>query len=238
MNIAICISGTARTLDCSQHSIKLIKQTGNTKVFIHTWSSADFNTLQNTLHGGVKPEKEREDTVHKISSSLQEIESLSIDNFDSFSEKFAQDRDKVKLLANKKIGPFSMFYSINRCNELKKLYELNHNIKFDIVYRMRFDSYITTPGYLLRKIEHTSNYIYIPKCSDYEGVCDQFAYGSSQSMDIYSQVYENLDSLLNFKQHYRNPEQMLQSYLEMKNITVERTQLGVCLECYKRQCCD
>jgi hypothetical protein len=108
-----------------------------------------------------------------------------------------------------------MYYSIFKSNELKKEYEKENNITFDCVIRSRFDSDIISEleieSYDLSKVN-------IPIGKDWGGLNDQFAFGNSDSMDIYSDLINNLSSV-NSLYH---PETMLQNYITLKNLNINR----------------
>jgi hypothetical protein len=109
-------------------------------------------------------------------------------------------------------------------NNLKIVFEKENNYSFDIVYRMRFDSEILNLEFLPKeKIE--SNTIFIPGVhKDFGGINDQFAFGSSQSMDKYSNLFNNIE---NFDVHSYNPEEILLKYLLTQNLEIKRSNLNV-----------
>jgi uridine kinase len=106
-----------------------------------------------------------------------------------------------KLNINSTINQWAKLY---RLNEIKKTYEIFNNKKYDIVIRLRPDLNIKTKNLLDIKISDDT--IYIPedskidksklykKTDDY--VCDAISFGSSESMDKYFSIYENIKELI------------------------------------------
>ena len=115
-----------------------------------------------------------------------------------------------------------MLYSIWKSNQLKKDYENENNIVFDRVIRMRFDSDFEGKELNLKKLPECLN---IPKGEDWcGGVNDQFALGTSQLMDIYSDLYNNLTNMGAIDYH---PESILRDYLNSMQIKLNRFPFNV-----------
>jgi hypothetical protein len=224
MNIAICLSGSLRKIKKSLRSVEDISKTGNVKLFIHTWNFEKEINLQNQR---VTPD---EDSNTNYLLNKFNIEAVLIDKYES-KEFLFEDIKKysVKLTDHPNaFGYYPMHYSIKRANDLKKVYEIENNFIFDIVYRMRFDSEILNPEKLpINKINE--NVIIIPTYSswhqaDHGGINDQFAYGSSIGMDCYSNLFNSLSKL---NGTYNNPERLLLRYLQNENVQIQRSELNV-----------
>lgn len=89
----------------------------------------------------------------------------------------------------------SMFYSIDKANKLKKEYEEENNFKYDCVVRLRTDEYFLNPigplfSYNMSCINVLDEWAHL----DY-GINDHFAFGSSELMDLYLNVYDNFVEL-------------------------------------------
>ena len=119
-------------------------------------------------------------------------------------------------------------YSIHKCNELKKNYEIENNFKYDFVIRTRYDFGLSEPIYI---DNFDRNIIYAPNDNSHAyGFNDQFAIGSSENIDIYSDVYPSIESIIESHksgiytaQYCTKPdnvghEQILQRHLENNNI--------------------
>ena len=91
------------------------------------------------------------------------------------------------------MSTYCQLYSILKCNNLKKEYEQQNNMKFDWVIRTRFDFAIN--GRIpFNQIDNSK--LYIPNCRmtqarDFGN--DQFAFSSSDNMDKYSETFSYLD---------------------------------------------
>lgn len=88
----------------------------------------------------------------------------------------------------------SMFYSLECANTLKKEYENKNNFKYDCVVRLRTDEVFLNPivmlDYNLSSINVLKEWAHI----EY-GLNDHFAFGSSELMDKYSDVYTNFEMI-------------------------------------------
>lgn len=221
MNIAICLSGSIRNLYKSLKSIKHISETGDVKIFIHTWHFEDENNIKNQR--SIPQENENIDFLLKNFKP----ELIQIDRFESKINHFLflKDIKNFKITQHPdKINHISMFYSIMQSNKLKSSFEKDNNIIFDIVYRMRFDSEILNKE-LLHKEKIESNILFIPTpVKDHGGINDQFAFGSSQAIDKYSNLYNNIN---NFNPVQFNPERIFLNYLKTQDVEIKRHDLYV-----------
>jgi hypothetical protein len=87
-----------------------------------------------------------------------------------------------------------MYYGIYASNQLKKEYEKENGFIYDVVIRCRADLFFEND--LNRtELETCANGICFPKFGSYGGLNDQFAFGSSSSMDTYADTYNILDTL-------------------------------------------
>jgi hypothetical protein len=220
MNIAICLSGSLRKIKKALRSIEDISKTGNVKLFIHTWNFEEETNLQNQR---VTPDEDS--NVNYLLNKFN-IEAILIDKYESKKLLFEEVKKysiKVTQFPNT-FTYYPMHYSIKRANDLKKTYEIENNFIFNIVYRMRFDSEILNPEKLpINKIN--DNIVIIPNIDkDFSGINDQFAYGSSTTMDMYSSLFDNLNKLNGY---YFNPEQLLLKHLQNQKLEIQRNELDV-----------
>lgn len=226
MKVAICLSGGVRYPHIGFESIKNIFPNSFVKIFIHTWQISNREDFLKTVAG--LQYKEEDKTVETELDFLgrYDYETILIENYESKIQEFQKIYDSFELLPFQEggciiprydIGPISMHYSIHKSNELKLKYEKNNNIVFDKVIRMRFDSDFEGKQLYLNNLPNCLN---IPEGEDWcDGINDQFALGSSSSMDIYSDFYNHMNQIHNVPYH---PETMLRKYLEMRNIFVNR----------------
>ena len=118
----------------------------------------------------------------------------------------------------------SMFYKIKSCNDKKCEYERKNNLKFDLVMRHRADIKIDGEIDLLSMLKESSDHIFVPlnnnppkfPCSKIDHTRDMFAISSSENIDYYSEVYQNLDSLCAQTGMFR-PEIILHQHLKNNN---------------------
>jgi hypothetical protein len=209
MMIAVCLSGSIK----NTKSIEYIEKLSNKHlvyIFIHTWNISNLDEFNSTLWS-------KSNTLELENINLFNPKKILIEDF-SDRQILLQNLFNAADFKNKArhdIGTVSMYYSIFKSNELKKEYEKENNITFDCVIRSRFDSDIISEleieSYDLSKVN-------IPIGKDWGGLNDQFAFGNSDSMDIYSDLINNLSSV-NSLYH---PETMLQNYITLKNLNINR----------------
>lgn len=130
----------------------------------------------------------------------------------------------------------SMFYNIFKCNQLKSEYEQMMGFKYDLVIRSRFDlvfSAVNNTPYL----DRDESKVYIPWRDGsgnfsgdktpflYGGLVDQFAIGTSSVMDKYSDVYPNVDTMINAGGVF-HPETLLKQWVTA-NVGLHPTSIDV-----------
>ena len=224
MNIAICLSGSIRYPELGLKSINKIIP-NNIKIFIHTWKNVKSGRFLKTIHRLQAKEgiKEMIDTDFNL---LQyPYEKLQVDDFDVVYESIQSLYDSLKFNSyfRDDIGVLSMYYSIYQANKLKCEYENDNNMIFDRVIRMRFDSDFVNES--LDLIKTLSLDLCIPDTRfDYTGINDQFAIGSSETMDIYSNVYQDIHDLTECD--YCG-EEILKQQLDKHNIIPTRIKFPV-----------
>jgi spore coat polysaccharide biosynthesis predicted glycosyltransferase SpsG len=221
MNIGICLSGSIRKIEHSLETIEDISKLGNVKLFIHTWEFENEDNLKNQ-----KVTQQENFGINFLLKNFK-FESILVDKYESklhIFKKLKQDNLIRVVQYPQAINHWPMHYSIKQANDLKIKYEKENSLVFDTVYRIRFDSKILTKENLHREII-PSNTIIIPNVDrDHSGINNQFAYGSSDGMDKYSNLFNNLDSLHG---EFWNPEQLLLRYILSQNVNIHRSNLNV-----------
>lgn len=122
------------------------------------------------------------------------------------SKNFNIDNYKTNLIKNKKhkifydfalkigreesqiFGLLSQFYKLEKCFNFMEEYEKEHNFKYDIIIRSRFDT-IFQNNFILDEIDY-SNKVYSPK-SDHH-MNDWFCIGNRIIMEKYCTYYTNM----------------------------------------------
>jgi hypothetical protein len=206
MKIAICLSGLSKCFRFTHNFLfNLLNKTDNVSIFAHTWDIDDkFKELPF-------------DTKNQFSFFKDNYTVFEIEKYDTTMPWNILTPEQHETMPPSCKNTVPMFYSIYRANELKKQYE-NINGKFDIVIRSRFDSLYEYPLinnelFLINKFKNLifcgwAGYDRQEKLSrnwfQYDDaaapfVSDNFAFGSSEAMDVYSNTY---NVLLNFKNFY------------------------------------
>lgn len=186
MKIALCLSGHLRAFEQTYSSFKThILNIYNPDIFIHTWDKLGFScayksdrTLNNT--------NSKESIVKKLYNPKKMIieDSNFIEHLKLEANQYAPHLTNVP----KHVGHMaSMFYKIYACNEIRKQFELENEIKYDYIIRCRPDLMFNTP-LTLPPLEQ--NTVYIPQHISGAGwYTDQFAISDPDSMDLYSSLY-------------------------------------------------
>lgn len=232
MKIAVCISGGIRYPHLGLKSIQKIFPNDYVKIFIHTWKISDREEFLKTLSG--LEHKERNNIIDTNHSFLENYnyEKLLIENYENCKPKFERLFSNLKFVPSTDpedeyprfdVGPISMHYSIHQANELKKQYEVENNITFDWVIRMRTDSDFRYDTLNLSTLTGDLN---IPSGEDWSdiGINDQFAIGTSHAMNLYSNLYNNFHHTQSSKFY---PERLLLKYLKQVDVKIERIDFPV-----------
>lgn len=176
MRIALCLSGKPRSHQkgYEYHKRNLIDH-HNVDVFIHTWNDVDDSTLK-FLNECYAPKR------------VVTTNSFNTENLKRYPD-IHPDWPARNVI--------HMFYSVFRSNHEKKLYELENGFTYDVVVKSRFD-YALNRTLPLDSIEKEK--VYVPE-DMVKGqippngiICnDQFAFGDSPTMDIYSNTFWMID---------------------------------------------
>jgi hypothetical protein len=120
-----------------------------------------------------------------------------------------------------------MFKSIFESNKLKKQYEVENNFKYDVVIRLRFDIMIqeiqTFSPYDMNKLNINKTTMF-----GKEWLVDIFAFGSSEIMNIYSDLINNIDStikMVNENNQTLCGEVILTNYIMSQSVDFQYTNL-------------
>lgn len=110
----------------------------------------------------------------------------------------------------------NMIWGIHTANKLKLDYEEQNGFKYDFVVRCRPDLLVKN------RIEFFRDDIWIPIGWDHRGgYNDTFAYGSSESMDWYSDLYNKVLQYAN-ETNLIHPESMLKYHLDKSSFGIMR----------------
>lgn len=166
--------------------------------------------------------------------------SYNIDIFASlnedYNEKFIKDINPLKYNFEKYILPdkytnvtfshestkpqnmCSMFYHNKKAFELIEAYSIDNNINYDIIIKFRPDFMVDNLP-LICKID--TNSVYTPNHSifGWPGINDMMAFGDYNSMKIYSNCYDYIDTYINNNIRF-HPETILRHHLDTNLINI------------------
>ena len=208
MRIALLIAGYLRSYKTNIDFIKeeIINKYDNVDVYLHI-------TKDEKLEDRYFNQIEERD-IKAIINDLKPISTI-IENNTHYS------KDET---TNNIINHWGKLYKLNN---LKKIKENATNKKYDLVIRYRLDLSIVSKN--IFDISDVSNTIFIPKDSKIDKVkltnktdgylCDALAFGDSNSMDKYFDIYTELNMLI--KNYGSVSETILFNYLTNNKINYE-----------------
>jgi hypothetical protein len=191
MRLAIQISGEFRTLDkaieCLKKNVYDTFPTTEIDIFLHTWRRDE-------------DESKDSDTTVQISSHGSGLALLKPRSY--FLENY-EDRHDLHALPR----AYSMFYSIQRANDARKEYERLTETYYDFIMRYRTDCYLDGNLFELIQpyLQPRKSFLCIPKTArgnecdgpvkEEETLCDWFAIGTPDAMDIYCTTYNTFHTV-------------------------------------------
>lgn len=216
MKIAVCLSGQPRYLDDGFNQIydKIIFKYPDVDFFVHTWWSDEMANKKMELSTKLTYGRNYtwdKDTISKINHYYNPKLML----YEPQREFNIYTDVNYELCSP--ISPYSMFYSIRESNKLKYKWESDNRIKYDLVIRCRFDIEFIKFDIDLNNIDSKKIYTY----SQNGFPNDQFAISSSENMDYYSSLYDNLELYHNEGFKGFIGERLLKYHLDKTNIQVE-----------------
>ena len=191
MKVALVLSGLSRTLSYSWLFIdKYIATPLKADIFLHTWD-IDHNSTRGLAKGNTSlnprfnaPSVSRETSKEDYIVNEANPTSYVIEPFESFS------------LKKEAHSTFAMYYGIQKANLLRKQYEKDNGISYDLIIRARLDTFFenTIPNEDIE--EALSQNILFVGCNcpqevyPHRETTDVFAFGNSSVMDIYSDTFD------------------------------------------------
>ncbi len=220
MRVAIQISGEFRMLHMCLPQLEtfVLKTFPGTEVnfFLHTWRREEDSMGTFEFEGRGDWHTTMPVYGHGTGLALFKPKSYFLENYD--------DRHDLKALPRS----YSMFYSIKRANDARKDYERLMETNYDLVMRYRTDCILHENLYELVQpfLQERKSFLCIPKTrrgnncdgpveNDTEGICDWFAIGTPDAMDVYCGTY---DTFIQVGLPIL-PESMLSIQLQSKGIT-------------------
>ena len=200
MKVAILISGYLRSFDLNLENIKnnLINKFDEVDVYLHvTENEENEDRYLNKIPKNI---------IHKIKEILNPVLTIVEPNHFFYKNK------KKNILYNQWVKYYKL-------NQQKKINEKIYG-KYDLVIKIRPDLHFVSEI----EIDFKKNVIMIPKDSKIDKnkllnptdnfIADTIAFGCSESMDLYFDIFLNLDELT--KEYGFTPETILYEYLKNK----------------------
>ena len=193
MKVAYCFSGHLRTFDKTYEKIsKNILKILPGDIFIHTWDTLGNNSTKTWWSGDEKYGQKIENKIIDEVNRLYDPAKISIEEQSKLLK-----HDYTEYNSSRKSefqNTFSMWHSIYSSNKLRLDYEKQNHIKYDVVFRMRFDM-LPLSIIDLNQIKDFSS-LYVGKndnCYSVNAISDIFAYSSPEIMNKYCELYNNLE---------------------------------------------
>jgi hypothetical protein len=223
--IALCFSGQPRTWrKCisTWHNILIQNdRLDNVDVFCHVW---DFNTKSNAIQHPKKNNNEVEmvnkEDIHDLLKILKPKKFLveSQRNFSPF-------RPNQPITTSSFL---SQFYGIMKAARLKKEYEIENNLMYDVVVRVRYDSYFNTQvsnDFVLIKENTMHGFHFGWDFKTNRGrIGDIFWFADSQTYDIIADYYLNIHTinsdLVKSNRSDFVPENVFFHYIKKNNVNI------------------
>jgi hypothetical protein len=195
MKIALCLSGQIRSFDLVKESWKKFFLKKDIDIFCHTYHKYD-NSKYTNFYNYDDPNDYGSFGESKLEDILDTFKPI----YFSYEPPHFHENSK------------SMFYSIYQSNYLKRSYENTRAFKYDVVIRSRYDLLFHSDP-IIERNEYL-NIIHRPGGTG--GINDWYAYGSSEIMDIYSNIFEEYQNEDCIKA--LGPEKLLGDHIKKNDI--------------------
>jgi hypothetical protein len=224
MKLALLITGQPRHIDITYNSIqKNIINILKPDIFIHAWYDKKNNGLpiKNSGPTYYKNNKKKyivdKNTTQKILkyyNPKKYIIEPQIDCTKFIKQDYYIDKN---IYTASPLATYSMYLSLYKCNNLKKKYEIENNIKYDYVIKIRFDI-------LMQDTLNIKNIDLINYNSPFtNGIDDRIFIVSSIISDKICELFNKIDEYYNeeeYKIKYKSlvNEKILQYHLYKLNL--------------------
>jgi len=204
MRAALCLSGHVRNFEQNVESIKtyIFPYFDSVDVFCHLWDTRGWRIEGNQIWAGEDSFKGFDYYTNLIDInrvvSLIDPKCIAVEKYTNIEHyvvnKSVPYKTRLRVPFDRPENTVSLSYKINECNKLKSEYEKINNFKYDVVIRSRPDIYIT--GDIFGTIKDMNlDVLYTPHAESYGIASDIFAFSSSENMDIYAKLHDELDTI-------------------------------------------
>jgi hypothetical protein len=192
LKIALCFSGQPRTWrKCIESWKQHVIQNNNVDIFCHLW---DYNSIPNSIADGpadtwLSPEGDLAELIGILNPKKYIIEP---------AKTFVPIRKNQPIVFSNFL---SQYYGIMSSARIKREYEIENMIQYDIVIRMRYDAFFTAPVIYNQHpsvIEDNSMYCFHvgwDHLTNSGRLGDIFWYSDSQTYDILADYYLNIHTI-------------------------------------------
>lgn len=230
--VALCLGGQMRTYrECYGYLTENVLKPLDPDVFIHTEEAVGITNRMNLQASGRGDDRgtvtretiERlyEPKAVEITSPFSAADRREFEGIRVPSELIEAEPDHWQ-------GNLPNFYSIYRCNELKREWEAEQGFRYDVVIRMRPD--LLVPSEIPSEVLSTPETLWHTHVTPFQ-VSDKLAVSSSENMDYYASVWTKLDEywadpLGERPERHRVGERLLKQHLDRSDIDVQRFDVG------------
>lgn len=198
IKIACCISGypSSKIID---HLLDLSKYSKVVDFFVFFWDVIP-QSVKNRINMILQPK----DVTYQTPVTF---------NYDAVFKEHDKQGSKQNAL--------SMFYGISKVQEMRNRYEQKMKLKYDVVYRFRYDLYMFTDLFQLSnnlREQLTDDNVIFPFTNHHIGICDQLWCGKPKSMNKFIGLSDWIRD--NIKSLFFVNESVLYKFIESQRIQV------------------
>lgn len=209
--VAFCFSGQVRTLERCYDTFKttLFSKIKNPiDIFCHFYENAPLQAQEERL------------VRNLLNPKVVEFDQPPVFNNEKIQRMHRHALPGAPVAHTVRV--MNQLYSIMKANNLKKKYEIENEFKYDVVFRIRPDQLYL--GLLEDMSTVSEGEIYVPD-HDWHlgGINDRFCFGKSETIDKFSQIYSELDTLITMGRFH--PETMAKNICRKHNIKVIKTDI-------------
>lgn len=254
MNIALCLSGHARTYALTHKFWEAhVLSKHNVDVFMHLWDTVGPRSFGESRSERSPLPREDFDSgiVESPEVNLSHVSkiwnpvAIAVEPYQAMHKKFERlvkpildERDRRGIPAgfehHHPLSVRSMLYKRFKCNNLKKVHEDQMGRKYDLVIQTRPDVAITSE--IIDKAWNEQNKLYFHNCRSVTPdpeINDFGAFGSSENINKWCDLYLHVDSLfekIKYQENFfkfLNPHKMYVQYLLEINQPYEELDIGL-----------